>query len=183
MFSVFIVLTETRVMLSFSKLLVVLLSDTTGSQLLILSCCLVFLHRPLRLIAVTKTPMTTIKMSMKLITPKASKVRPLSGACEGVAVTSDMLMFELAVFKVFGVTPTVVLCEERPDPSVLPVILVTGDEVEFRVESALDFSVVNVELVMMDCPDVVCEVRLDPSVLPVWLEDTGAVVVLTFFEG
>lgn len=38
------------------------------------------------------------------------------------------------------------------------------------------------ELVMMDCPDVVCEVMLNPLVLPVWLEDTGAVVVLTVSE-
>lgn len=137
--SVFIVLTDTRVMLSFSQLLVKLLSDTTGSQLLIPSCCLVFLHRPLRLIVITKTTMTIIKTSIRLITLKASKVRPLSGACEGDAVTSDTLMLELEVVEVFGgsvTTTDVLLCEERPDPSVLPVILAAGDEVEFRVVSA-----------------------------------------------
>lgn len=96
MLSVFIVLTETRVMFSFSPLLVRLLSDAKESQFLIPSCCWVSpQQRPLRLTAATKITIITIKTSIRLITPKASKVSLLS-AGEGVAVASDMLMLEKA---------------------------------------------------------------------------------------
>lgn len=80
--SVLIVLMETKVMLSFSPLAVLLLSDTTESSLF-LPLSSGVLHRPFRLTTVTKTTMTIISIKMRLITPKATMVRLLLGGCVG----------------------------------------------------------------------------------------------------